>query len=330
MKLFCKWRAPLDNPLQENIRSATFGRRKLRPRVLVCDEKEHIRRFISNTLDKLGFLTFDCARLTEFNATLGRHLPDLVIFGFSEASLTSISETFNLLATKKFRGKVLIIGPRDPRAATAVRNFRERAGLAMLPILATPFTSQDLRASIDTLLPEVLPPAPRIDVAEALSAGWLELWYQPQFNIRTLSFSGAEALIRVRHPNWGIVEPASFLPDSGDPQFRALSEFVIHQAIKDWSYFLAHYGHVEIAINLPISFIQDSERVTYLCRQMPAHPDFEGLTIEVDSTEIIPNLSLLRDVRERLRLHKMIISMDDLGPEWPLLMEIEDMPFSEI
>jgi EAL domain-containing protein (putative c-di-GMP-specific phosphodiesterase class I) len=73
-----------------------------------------------------------------------------------------------------------------------------------------------------------------VDVVEAMSAGWLELWYQPKVDTHTVAVSGAEALIRMRHPTWGIVTPAYFIPDDGDPQFRALSEFVIDQAIHDW------------------------------------------------------------------------------------------------
>ena len=83
---------------------------------------------------------------------------------------------------------------------------------------------------------------------EALDAGWVELWYQPKFDTRTLQLSGAEALIRVRHPTWGIVSPAYFLPDAGDSHFRAISDFVIGQAISDWHNFITERRGVEISI----------------------------------------------------------------------------------
>jgi len=199
-----------------------------------------------------------------------------------------------------------------------------------LPILATPFGAETLRDSVGTLLPTKAPPNPTVDVAEALCAGWLELWYQPQIDARTLSLGGAEALIRIRHPSWGIVPPAYFIPDDSDPHFCALSEFVISQAIEDWHYFVAQYGHIEIAVNLPISFLQNSDMVRNLCRQMPDHPAFEGLIIEINGTEVIRNLELVRDVARQLRFHKIAISIDDLGAEWPSLMEIQDFPFGEI
>jgi FOG: EAL domain len=79
-------------------------------------------------------------------------------------------------------------------------------------------------------------------VAEALKAGWLELWYQQKINVRTLAPSGAEALVRMRHPAWGVVPPAYFIQDDKDPHFRNLSEFVIGRAVEDWRYLLEQQG----------------------------------------------------------------------------------------
>jgi hypothetical protein len=104
----------------------------------------------------------------------------------------------------------------------------------MLPLRPTPFSDGDLRHRVATLLPMEAPPNPPVDVAEALHSNWLELWYQPKIEVRSLTLSGAEALIRMRHPTWGTVPPAYFLPDDDDPYFCALSQFVISQAVGDW------------------------------------------------------------------------------------------------
>jgi EAL domain-containing protein (putative c-di-GMP-specific phosphodiesterase class I) len=318
----------MDNPLEENV-TTVFGQRKLRPRVVVWDDKQHTRKFLGDTLEELGFVTFECAQVTEFSAALDRHLPDLVVFGSSTTSV-AICEMLNVLAIKKFPGNVLLLGQLDSSPVTDIQNVGEQHGLAMLPVLGTPFKNESLRETIATLLPRCTPPPPPVDVAEALAAGWLELWYQPQFDTHTLSLGGAEALIRMRHPNWGIVAPAYFIPDHSDPQLRGLSEFVIRQALEDWNYFLVRYGHLEIAINLPISFFQDSEAVAYLCDHMPDDPAFEGLTIEINGTEMLRDMQLLTEIAKQLHTYKIIFSLDDLGAEWPSLMEMTDFPFAEI
>jgi EAL domain-containing protein (putative c-di-GMP-specific phosphodiesterase class I) len=212
----------------------------------------------------------------------------------------------------------------------AVEESGRSLGLAMLPLLATPYRDENLRHILAAFPPVEAPPSPPIDVAEALHAGWLELWYQPKIDVRTLVACGAEALIRIRHPAWGIVPPAYFIPDDGDPHFRALSEFVVSQAVKDWHQFVGQHGHVEIALNLPVAFLGDPEAFPELCRQLPKHPVFKGMNIEINSTEIIRNLELVKKVARQLRFHDISVSIDDLGAEWPSLLENADFPFAEL
>jgi EAL domain-containing protein (putative c-di-GMP-specific phosphodiesterase class I) len=200
----------------------------------------------------------------------------------------------------------------------------------MLPLLATPFSHEALRAILSELLPREAPPNPVVDVAEALHANWLELWYQPKIEIRSLTLCGAEALIRMRHPTWRIVQPAAFLPDDNDPHFLALSDYVVAQAVKDWHSFLNEYGHVELAMNLPMSFFAHANAIERLTGKMPKHPAFQGAIVEIKGVDIIDKMAVARAAAGRLRFHNIAMSIDDLGTEWPVLLECEDFPFAEI
>ncbi len=314
---------------EETSKLAIFGRRKVMPGVCIADVKQHVRTFLSEAFEEFGFVTCECAQASELAAMLKKEVPDLVVIGLSAGGVEA-GEILKRLAAREFDGKVLLLGPRDSLVVAAVRELGEQLGVAMLPALPTPFRHEDLRDSVGVLLPTEAPPSPPVDVAEALHAGWFELWYQPKIDVGVLALSGAEALIRIRHPTWGLVPPAYFIPDDGDPHFRALSEFVIGRAIDDWRDFVSHHGHVEIAINLPIAFLQHSESVSGLCRQMPDHPAFEGLIIEINGVDLIRNLEPAKELAKQLRFHKIGISIDDLGAEWPALMELRDFPFVEI
>lgn len=63
---------------------------------------------------------------------------------------------------------------------------------------------------------------------------------------------------------------------------------------------------------------------------MPKHPAFEGLIVEINGGDLIRNLPLAKQVARRLRFHSIGIAIDDLGADWPLLMELDDFPFVEI
>jgi len=313
---------------RERIARQTFGQRKIVPRVCIVDAKQHIRAFLGIALEELGFVVFECSQRNEVAAALDERKPDLVVIGYSSGAL-EVCETVNVLAANRFSGSVLLVGPHESPEVAAVQEVGEQLGLALLPTLATPFDDSHLRESVATFLP-IEAPSPPADAAEALRAGWLELWYQPKVDAKKLILQGAEALIRMRHPNWGVLEPAYFIPDSGDPQFQQLSEFVISQAIADWRYFLDECGSVDISINLPLSFLESPDALACLYQQLPDHPVFAGLLIEINSSEIIRNLSVAQAAAKEGRFRKIAISIDDLGAECSSLVGLQNFPFVEM
>jgi EAL domain-containing protein (putative c-di-GMP-specific phosphodiesterase class I) len=211
-----------------------------------------------------------------------------------------------------------------------VQQVGEEYGLAMLPPLTTPFSAETLRQRISVLLPKEPAASPTVRASEALHAGWLELWYQGKVDARTLARCGAEASIRMRHPNWGVVTPACFIPEDEDPDSLQLSDFVIDRAIEDWRYLVGSQNTTDISINLPVSFLKNRQAVRNFCQRMPSHPAFGGLLIEIDSAEVVQNMDILIDVAKEIRLKNIAVSVDNLGTDWPALMGLENFPFAEL
>lgn len=312
-----------------SLSTSKFGRRKMARFACICDSNRHVRTFLSDALQELGYIVRESAEADELSGNLEAMPFDLVVIGLSGGGVLA-NVFLTALAVRHHAGKVLLVGRLDSAIVKAVEESGKSLGLAMLPLLATPYRDENLRHILAALPPAEAPPSPPIDVAEALHAGWLELWYQPKIDCRTLVPCGAEALIRIRHPTWGIVPPAYFIPDDGDPHFRALSDFVVSQAVKDWHSFVDPYGHLEISINLPVAFLGDPEALPELCRRLPSHPAFKGMIIEINGTEIIRNLEQVKKVARQLRFHDVSVSIDDLGAEWPSLLENADFPFAEL
>jgi len=318
-----------DHPAEMPPVQAAFGRRRVIPHVCIIDDKQHIRTFLGEAFEELGFLVSTMRSVRELDIPRIPHHADLVVLGLSAGGVEA-GEILKTLAARSFGGELLVIGQAGAPVVAAVRQLAGELGLRLLPTLTTPFSSDTLRKSVARLLPSEAPPSPPVDVAEALKSGWLELWYQHKVDAHTLVSRGAEALVRMRHPSWGVVPPAYFIPDDGDPHFRQLSEFVIGQALDDWRYFLDQAHPVDISINLPVSFLDHPGALDELCHRMPLHPAFGGLTIEINGTEIVRNLDRLTHVAKRVRFHNIAISIDDIGAEWPSLMGLDEFPFTEI
>jgi EAL domain-containing protein (putative c-di-GMP-specific phosphodiesterase class I) len=298
------------------------------PHVCVTDGQQHIRKFLREALSEFQFTIYECIEPRELGAALEARSPDLVILGLTAGGIGAAG-MLRTLAAKDFDGKVLPFAERDSATLETIQDLAEQLAISLLPPLLLPFSKQRLRDSVAILLPEGAS-GPLLDIAEAVRAGWLELWYQPKIDARAIVMRGAEALLRIRHPAWGIVPPAYLVPGDGDPHFPPLSDSVINCAIEDWYYFFAQHGPIETAINLPIAFLQEPDQVSRLCQLLPNHSAFEGLIVEINGTEIVRNLDLAKQVASQLRLHKIAISIDDLGAEWLSLTGLCNFPFVEI
>lgn len=305
-----------------------FGRRRVRPTVVIADDKPHIRDFVREALEDMGFIVEDGGDDRLVNLTAGRRM-DLVMLGLSAGGVAA-GHALETLAATGFDGQIMIFGPAELLMVDALFELGTQLGLKMLPLLPTPFSDDTLRQAVSGLAPKEPVALPTLDAAQALRAGWLELWYQPKVNTRSLTIDGAEGLIRMRHPTWGIVPPANFLPDPHDPHFAELSLFVMDRAAADWHDFAADHGHVELAINLPLTYFSDPLAIESLAMRLPQHPAFEGLIVEINGSDLATNVDLARSAARQLRYFNVGLSIDDLGADWPFLLDIGDCPFVEI
>jgi EAL domain-containing protein (putative c-di-GMP-specific phosphodiesterase class I) len=99
------------------------------------------------------------------------------------------------------------------------------------------------------------------------------------------------------------------------------------RALQDWHYLLERQSPVDLSINLPAAFLSEPQAVRDLCRRMPTHPAFRGLTVEIGSDEVIEAIGALSEVARDVRLHNIGLSVDNVGANWPSLMGLDKFPF---
>jgi DNA-binding NtrC family response regulator len=121
-----------------------FGRRRAVPRVCVVDAKPHIRRFLADTLQELGFVTRECGRLTELSEVLADFQPDLVVLGLLKPE-SEVTKALQVMMAARFAGRVMLFGGRASTALMGLQELGEQVGLAMLPPLATPFRDRAMK-----------------------------------------------------------------------------------------------------------------------------------------------------------------------------------------
>jgi EAL domain-containing protein (putative c-di-GMP-specific phosphodiesterase class I) len=214
----------------------------------------------------------------------------------------------------------------------------------MLPPVQKPFRAADIKRSLaaGAAAPAGAPPAARpaarpdepeparVDPAEALRHGWLRLWYQAKIDLKTMTVCGAEALLRARHPELGIVAPANFLPAKGSGLYQPLTKFVVQQAMADWVNFAEEGQPLKLAINVTLSTLQSPSFVELIRNALPKKRNFPGLIVEVTEGEALLDPDGIREIATQLKLYGVGISIDDFGSAHSSLARLRDLPCVEL
>lgn len=295
----------------------------------IVDDEPQVRALVSNALAWSGYKTRQFSDALQLEAGLAEATPELIVLDLSLGNSDAI-EVIRDLAATSFAGAVLLISGHDTSTLEEVREIGDRRGLKMLPVLHKPFRIDELREIIATIGDHVATDQAGLSLGAALKAKWLELWYQPKIDLRTRLVCGAEALIRLRHPEHGIALPGRFLPPAGDSLYLPLTNFIVQQALGDWSMFAERGMLHRLAINVPASVLQRPDFVASLRRYLPDHPKFPGLIVEITEDEAISDPELAREIAIQLKLYNVHVSIDDFGSGHSTLGRLNELPFAEI
>lgn len=177
---------------------------------------------------------------------------------------------------------------------------------------------------------EAMPADAKITLADVLARGWFELWYQPKIELRSMRLYGAEALVRARHPQRGVLPPGLFLPGAAEADMLVLTERVIATALADWNDFAQAGLSLRIAVNAPVSALTTLPIGTMVREGRPAAATWPGLIIEVTEDEIIHDLALAGDVARELAAAQCSLALDDFGAGYSSIARLKQLPFAEL
>jgi EAL domain-containing protein (putative c-di-GMP-specific phosphodiesterase class I)/ActR/RegA family two-component response regulator len=307
----------------------------------VLDDEIQVGNLVCRVLAACGYKPVQFTSPPPFAAELRIRPPDLVVLDLALGQSDAV-EVIRALEVLKYKGKVLLISGREESTLIEVTQIGERHGLTMLQPLRKPFRVDNLKERL-TQRPNESKPVPKhapgigapvrepaLHLCDALRNDWLELWYQPKIDLKSLSVCGAEALVRARHPRYGIVEPVDLLPPAGDPTFHPLSGFVLKRAFADWNHFTRQGVPLRLAVNMPVSVIHAPDFIATTRRLLPTDPRFPGLIVEVTEDEVIRDPEWVREVATQLKLYNIVLSIDDFGSAYASLSRLQELPFVEV
>jgi diguanylate cyclase (GGDEF)-like protein/PAS domain S-box-containing protein len=167
------------------------------------------------------------------------------------------------------------------------------------------------------------------DLRQALSAGQLQLLYQPLVDVRTRTVAGFEALLRWQHPTNGLVPPDRFIPLAEETGLIIpIGEWILGEACAAatrWP------DRLKVAVNLSAAQFKSHNLIPAVRAALNRSGLDPGrLEIEITETVMLQDTEATLTTLHQVRQAGIQIAMDDFGTGYSSLSYLRRFPFDRI
>jgi diguanylate cyclase (GGDEF)-like protein len=217
-----------------------------------------------------------------------------------------------------------------PQDAQDARELARRADIAMydakrLGTVVAGYTAEHDEHSLDRL-------ALAAELRLAFERDELWLAFQPQVDIATGRISGAEALIRWRHPIRGDVPPGVLLPIAERTGLMPqLTLWVLDKAVAQAARWRRANLDIRMAVNVSAVVLVDATLPDHIDATLKRHaltPD--NLVVEVTEDAVMRDPRRAIDILERIKQAGVDIAVDDFGTGQSSLEQLKNVPADEL
>jgi diguanylate cyclase len=171
------------------------------------------------------------------------------------------------------------------------------------------------------------------DLHEALRAGQFELHYQPKVDTATGRINSAEALIRWRHPQRGLLLPDEFVPVADEcGLLDAIGEWVLCEACRQGSIWQQRGPRaLRVAVNLAPSQFRLGDLAGQIRRALDASGlDPALLEIELTETAVMSDAEESVHILEAISRMGVLVSVDDFGTGYSSMSYLRRFPIDKL
>jgi diguanylate cyclase (GGDEF)-like protein/PAS domain S-box-containing protein len=171
-----------------------------------------------------------------------------------------------------------------------------------------------------------------VELRHALAAHQLQLYYQPKVSLRSGRIVGAEALLRWRHPERGMIAPYLFIPVAEESGLiMDVGNWVLNEAcrqIRQWHE--DGIGAPPIAVNLSARQFDHAlpERIQAVLDQYRVAPEY--LKLEITESLLVRGTDYVVPIMNQLVAMGLTLALDDFGTGYSSLSYLKKFPISTL
>ena len=158
------------------------------------------------------------------------------------------------------------------------------------------------------------------------------LYLQPKLALGTGRVNGAEALVRWKHPQRGMVPPAQFVPFAEQTGFiRTLTIWVFEEAARHWQHLQQQGMPVVLSVNLSTRDLLDQDLPSKFDALLVKHRvPAEAFCLEITESAIMDDPQRALATLNRLSGLGFKLSIDDFGTGYSSLAYLKRLPVDEL
>ncbi len=171
------------------------------------------------------------------------------------------------------------------------------------------------------------------DLRRAIDDGQLLVHYQPQVSLHTGELTGAEALLRWRHPELGMVSPARFIPLAEDTGLiEPLGEWVLREVCRQLRAWLDEGLDVPpVAVNLSVRQFRQPTLVSQVEHALQANAlSPRSLGLEITESAVMHDVEAAIATVCQLKALGVGLSLDDFGTGYSSLSYLKRFPIDHL
>jgi predicted signal transduction protein with EAL and GGDEF domain len=167
-----------------------------------------------------------------------------------------------------------------------------------------------------------------MELRHALTHGELDLHYQPKVDLTTGKIFGAEALLRWRHPQRGLLLPADFIPLAEEcGLIDGLGDWVIDEICRQSAAWRIGGHSIKISFNVSAHQLEAGDLVARISEQTALHGITPAdLEIELTESAVLAYSKYTASVLARLRSIGVTVAVSDFCSGCSSLACLQHLP----